>query len=419
MRILYLGARGSHANNATGQTLRCLYSAIPSADVLELVYDADSANDATNVFVIPESSAPADAALRAAIKVVRRSGRSTPQTIAPGLNDAIKNDTLTVRNRLWRDVRAAADVSPVRLPAALLARVAEFRPTVLHTLLGNVRIMKLALALSVKFDIPIVPHFMDDWPRTLYPNGELRNRARSLVKRALANVIARSPVLLCIGDKMAAEYGERYARPTHVAAYGIDQVSTPRFEARPPGGTRRLVYAGGLHLARQEVLEWVGSQLAPSHWSVDVFTSVAGPPNVNIRYRPEVSVDRVAEALADADALLFMESLLPSIADYTQLSVSTKTAQYVGANRPVVLIGPPGQASLDVLSESLGSMIRIESLSPVEGTRLLEYLEAGIPKTMEATTIPAALSGGVMRDSMIEAFTVAQKRWQQRGSWPQ
>ncbi|HCS61369.1 MAG TPA: hypothetical protein DIW46_08240 [Microbacterium sp.] len=398
--------------NATGQTLRSLYLDLPHENLLELVYTAGGESAVT----IPATVAPIDLALRGVVRAIRKlrgSGGDDPPT---ALNDAIKVDGQSTTARVWKDLRAAADVSPVRISRGLLAQIQDFGPDVIYTLLGNVRIMKLAIALSEELDIPIVPHFMDDWPGTLYPNGELGGRARSSALRSLDRVLDRSPVLVCIGDMMAAEYRQRYARPVHVAAFGIEEPATPAYTARRSASSRRLVYAGGLHLGRQHVLEWVASCLEGSDWMLEVYAPTSGTPTPNIRYMPPVAVGEISTLLAAADALLFVESLEPSIADYTRLSVSTKSAQYVGANRPAILIGPARQASIELLSENLAASIHIDRLSDASAVEIQFFLESGLPACIPARKVPPQFSGRAMRESMIAAIESAAEIWTSRGN---
>lgn len=395
-------------NNATGQTLRSLMCELPAENVFEVAYEALGR---TNAFMIPESAAPVDLLLRGGIRLVRTLRGRTEQGSATGLNDAIKIESLSWKQRLWRGFRAAADVSSVRVPRRLREAAQEFAPDAIYTLLGNVRIMKLAVALSEKLNVPIVPHFMDDWPSTLYPNGELRGRARLEVERTLERVVRRSPVVMCIGNRMAEQYNTTYARPTRVAAFGIEEERTPDYvpSSELP---RRLVYAGGLHLGRQRVLEWVASQLDNTGWIVDAYTPKAGATHANIRYQDPIPVEDVHAALSDADALLFVESLDPAVADYTRLSVSTKTAQYVGANRPVILIGPDGQASMDLLAQSLTSQVRFDELTDTTGRALREYLLQGLPAYLDAHDVPRSFSGRAMRETFNAAMAEAVMLWQ-------
>lgn len=403
MRILYLGASGSAMANATGQTLRSLFLDLPPENLVEAVYEAGGG---PRVLTIPDVAAPLDYVLRGGVRMFRRVRGGSDLRAPTGLNAAIRIDGLSAQQRLLRDLRAAADLSPVRVPRSLLSQVREFAPDVIYSLLGNVRMMKLAIALSDKLSVPIVPHFMDDWPSTLYPNGELEGRARKTVQRTLKGVIDRSPVVVCIGEQMAEEYHRAFDRPTYTAAYGVEETEAPDYEMRMEY-PRRLVYAGGLHLGRQQVLEWVASHLNGSGWTVVAYAPWRGSPHANIQYMDPIPVEQIPGTLASADALLFVESLEPAVAAYTRLSVSTKTAQYMAANRPVVLIGPSGQASIELLGRNLSSSIKIDEITESAGDGLRRFLKYGLPERMAARPVPRAFTGKAMREALVDAINDA------------
>lgn len=407
-RVLYLGAGGTGMGNATGQTLRSLLSGLSDDRLLQAVYEVNGIE--TRVLAIPESVALIDVVLRAPIRFLRRVRGVTPVPNAQGLNDAIKVSGTEFRTRIWRSLRAAADIAPVRLPERFVAEIRRFEPDVIYTLLGNVRMMKLAVELSKKLDIPIVPHFMDDWGGNLYPNGELGGFARRSVSRSFDRVITRSPNIVCIGERMAEEYRSQFARDAFVAAFGVDDSSTDGYTAAS-GDARTLVYTGGLHLGREAVIKWIASALQGTAWRVEVYAPSRGAPHPNITYRATVSVRDIGAVLASADALLFVESLDEAIADYTRLSVSTKVAQYVAANHPTVLVGPKSQASIQVLKQHLHSQILLTSLDERETAALRGYLVAGLPATIPGRRLPVEFTAEGMRNSLERAIGASVSEW--------
>lgn len=416
MKILYLGFSGTGEINATGQTLGSLYADLPKSDYLELLYNKTTAGSQDNVLEIPLAVAPIDLVLRKTIKLIRRlrGGQNIPSEA--GLNDSVRVSGISLGERFLRSARVLADISPVWLPRKFLKNVKQSSPEVIHSLLGNVRMMKVAIALSRKLGVPIVPHFMDDWPTTLYPNNELCGAARHAVNKSVDKLMSRSPVLICIGDQMASVYHQRYMKPTYVAAYGVEEKITLKYQ---PTNTslRQLVYAGGLHLGRQEVLEWVASCLVGTYWNVVVYAPQKGKPHINISYENSIPVDELQTTLAKADALLFVESFLPGIAEYTKLSVSTKTAQYVAANRPVVLAGPLEQASINLLKEYLASSWHVTEMTEEASLELKNFLEKGLSSQIEETSVPKEFTAKHMRQALLTAFDVARKAMAQVGDY--
>lgn len=108
-------------------------------------------------------------------------------------------------------MRAFSDLSPVCLPQEAVQWIKGFRPGVIYTCLGNVRMTKLTLAISrAAGNVPVVPHFMDDWPSTLYADGRLGGLPRRIFQRHLRRLFGSVPLGFCIGSHMAAEYASRY-----------------------------------------------------------------------------------------------------------------------------------------------------------------------------------------------------------------
>lgn len=408
------------ANNATGITLRSLYRDAPDLDVTTLAYSNYGTVLSDDTVEIPALAAPIDFALRGAVRLLRRLGRRGRPASLSTDNDAIRvRGRLTRREAVWRDIRALADVSPVWIPPGLHHTLEAIRPQVVHTLLGNVRMMRIALAISSRYGIPIVPHFMDDWAATIYINGELKGAARRSVEKLMNRIIQRAPELLVIGEAMRSEYSVRYSTRCTVAALGVDESDyRPISNAnRSQKSLRELVYVGGLHLGRARQIEDVAEALLGSQWKVVVYSSKS--PGIVDRaraeYRETVDEKDVATALQDADALLFVESVDEEIAEYTRLSVSTKVPQYIAAARPVVVIGPADQASVRALLAHAGTSVYVDLRSEWGRRDLCGFLGRDRPPPNldpdpEPGPVPSAFVRSTMTNSMITAFNRAVQK---------
>lgn len=359
VRVLYVGAKPIGSNDATGQTLATIYTGLPPESVLQLV-DTPGPQPQPNVVSIPEMATPLPAALHWALQRLRASGLPAPEIAADGLNAAIQREQLTVGSRLRREVKAAADLTPVRLPGSTVRAIAEFRPTVIHSLLGSCKMMLLALKLSKRFDVPIVPHFMDNWMMSLYPNRELYGWAHKRSLQLLDRVLDRSPLCLTIGSAMAADFRSRMGIECVPVGNSVDPGDyTAGGWPRGVGASesKELVYVGGLHLGRADVLVQLADVMRESplsDWTLVAHTPVsdaerylAGNLPSNLKWGGEIHVEDVPRRLTEADALLFIESENSNISNFTQLSVSTKVPQYLAANRPLLIVGPTGQASVE------------------------------------------------------------------------
>ena len=223
------------------------------------------------------------------------------------------------------ELRAAGDLSGLRMSSGLREWIAEFRPDVVYAVLGgNTRLLRLAADVATVCDKPLVPHFLDDWPSTLYTGGELFGLARRRMSADLARVIHASAAGVCVSQPMADEYRARYRLPFVVFGNCVDEsafgerVSTP---AALPGGARpavRLVYVGGLGNGRWRSLVAVaaamrtagdGARLVIHTPAADLRAyggALVALPGV--RMGGEIDSAQVPQALADAEILLHVES---------------------------------------------------------------------------------------------------------------
>jgi hypothetical protein len=324
--------------------------------------------------------------------------RRGPAVPSDGLNSSVRPvDGLDRARRLRYEVATALDLSPVRIPRGLRGRIREFRPEVVHSLLGSVRTMRLARGLARTFDLPLVPHFMDDWPVTLYTHAQLWGLAERPTVRLIREIIEEAPLLLTIGTDMAAEYGSRYGKECVVVGNSVDPGD---FDLPGPiRPERTMCYVGGLHLGRARVLAELARSIESnpvfSSWRIDIFCSPSDATGARrladssrvIRYRGGVPPTQVPEVVCRAGALLFVESDDPDLLRFTRLSVSTKVPQYLAARRPVLAIGPESQASIRLLTRSPSTVFASAPTGSVISTAL-ERLDRLLPGSRPDSVAP-------------------------------
>jgi glycosyltransferase involved in cell wall biosynthesis len=305
-------------------------------------------------------------------KLLTRRGRSVLRG-AP-MTPAVRLDRRggSARASWHARLRAAADLSPVWIPRGLLERVRDFRPDVVYSTLGSVRMMRLAIRLARVCERPLVAHFMDDWPTTLYSGGELLGYARRAVHAGLRGVVRAGDRGIGISGAMAGEFQRRYGLP--FAAFGncVDDssFSPPGSAAEPAGGGDaaaadrpvRLVYVGGLHLDRWQPLRGIAAALdaidAPGAPNARGHLTIYAPERDlaahgvrlagfrNTRLAASLSAAEVPGVMRTADVLVHVESFDERLQEYTRFSLSTKIPQYMAAGRAVFGHGPEDLASM-------------------------------------------------------------------------
>jgi len=374
-RVLVVGAEPFSYHTGTGITLSNLFRGWP-ADRLAQVHSAATppANDVCGSFrFFPPRPAIVD-------RLVRR-GRVPGRVAAgagPAAPDAVRGGW---RRLVHRELRAAADVRPLHVPRGLRSWAMRQQPDVIYSMLGSVRVMTLVRRLADVTGAPVVPHFMDDWPSTLYAARDLGGLGRWRLTEAIRQVVRRAPFGLCIGDEMAREYEERYGIRFTAFMNCVDQAAFDQYrESRPVGvdATGRqvveFVYVGGLHLGRWESLARIGRALesaVPGSARLTVHAPERDLARYGDAFRPlsavrlghSVASAEVGGVLAGADVLVHVESFAPDTARYTRLSVSTKLPQYLAAGRPVLAHGPAELASMRHLQRA-GAAVLVGAEEP-------------------------------------------------------
>jgi glycosyltransferase involved in cell wall biosynthesis len=271
----------------------------------------------------------------------------------------------------------ALDLVPYHLPEDICDWICTFRPEVIYSMLGSARISRVALGLAAARGVPLVPHFMDDWPRTLYRDSILAPWLRLVLTRQLHGLLARATVRLTIGDEMATEYERRYGGSflPFMNCVELKPLSQP-----PRRDTMRLIYLGGLHLNRWRCLADIGAAVeAVSRQGTSaellIYTSAQGcaeyehvlnrPPYM--RMAGHVPPDVVPAVQRDADILVHVEAFDRASRRYTRYSISTKIPEYMAAGRPVLAYGPAEAASLKYVAGSgCGVVVSEQSVDAIQ-----------------------------------------------------
>lgn len=288
----------------------------------------------------------------------------------------------TSRAQMHSEMRALADISPIRTPGDLIEWVRVFEPNLVYSLLGNVRMMRLATAVSELADVPLVPHFMDDWPTTLYSGGELFGRARATVESAMREVLSRAPAGLAISDAMSEEYSRRFGIKFTTFGNSVDSATLDMAHVtatRRNDGVLDLMYVGGLHLERWRSLMMLSDCLNNLNDRGPIARLIVYAPKNDLRQfgaildnSPHVHIGGSLEpadvpaAIAAADILVHVESFDEQIRRFTRLSLSTKIPQYLAAGRPIIAFGPGEAASMrHIASVGAGIVVSSTDLAPL------------------------------------------------------
>lgn len=265
-----------------------------------------------------------------------------------------------------RQLNNLSELFAYQLSPAFQDWIQGVNPQVIYSPLASVRIMGVACTLSEMAQVRIVPHFMDDWPATLYRSSAFAPVLRARLAAALQRVLKRSSIGLTIGDAMAREYTRRFGLAFEPF---MNCVEEQRLATCSPQSTPRraveFVYTGGLHLKRWQSLREIGAALLRlrGRGVVGELRIYTGSDEAKcygraltlepaMRVAGSLPADQVAEVQRSADCLVHVESFNQRHRRFTRYSISTKIPEYLGSGRPLLAYGPGEVASLQYIQES-------------------------------------------------------------------
>jgi hypothetical protein len=386
-RVLHVGFTDLGPSNSAAATLHRAFGGYPEDRILQMVLRP----------IGPETlSATARGQARTDLALSRLRARSVAPS-APGVAQGVGGKSIIARLRYA--LSTLSDLRPVTIPRSSIAAIERFQPEVIHCPVWGVRSIRLVVAVATRLKIPVVPHFMDDWPSTAYRSGALTRPARAMLRADLAKLLAHSPRLLVIGAAMASEYSRRYERPCTV----VGPCLTPeerRASAAVADHSSGLTYIGGLTNHRWRAIEAVAAALPPGvplrmhvpAVDTDQLLAIMGRHS-NVLCAGSLAPEQAASAAASCGALLFVETDEEPLSTYTRLSVSGKVASYLFAGRPVLAVGPPNQASIQELG-----------LSPLTVTaQPREELTSHVASVLKFASRPTDLPADYM-DHLVDRF---------------
>jgi glycosyltransferase involved in cell wall biosynthesis len=330
--------------------------------------------------------------------------------------------------RLRRTLEAWADLLPFQLSEDLLASIRVFQPQVLYTTLGSIRMITLANVLSNRLKIPIVPHFMDDWPRTYHAKEFLAIVPRIVLRHKLKRLFRQASMGMAISPYMVDAYRDRYGIPFE-AFMNCAECQNEFHDTSEGEGSLRMAFVGGLHLGRMAMLkdfEAALSILRDEGCMVDfrVFVLPRDMPSVRDQFGETSPVKICAElpfgempaVLADSDVLVHLESFDSNSRQYTLLSLSTKIPLYFATGRPILVYGAPEVGTSRYIRDT-GTGLLVGNQSIVELSDAIRKMatDPGCRKAMGKRARAAALTS---HDASTERRRFAQTLWRGTGYQP-
>ena len=360
-KVLIINDQSIFKNNATGITMRSLFQEWPENCIFELCLDDEKynlnycVNTKCVISLFPIQKLMRNVAHKNNVAVQQ------PKTISNS-RDPIKN---RINKRIRRLFINVADLSPMFMSSELCREIDKFCPNAIYTLGGNVSVMKLAVYISDHYDIPIIIHFMDDWPHYLQDE---RGFGQQFYKRKmlkwLRRLYKRTQRCIAISDQMAKVY-KNETGIDHIAF--MNSVNTKQLECSKKVQDDKLVavYAGGLHLDRWQALIEVQNVLKQkaAQKKRDVEFRIYTKPEDIEKYASEfdpkitsfqkyINHNEIKSIYEEADILVHAEVANPLLVGYFRFSISTKIPEYLATGRTVLFYGPKEMGLYTYLRDS-------------------------------------------------------------------
>ena len=218
--------------------------------------------------------------------------------------------------------------------------------------------------------VPLDIYITDDYVLNADPQGWLAKYLLRKLRVVYRDVFLRARHVFVIGEDMASafslEYGRKFIPIMNSVTIPSDlSVGSAVSSSK---GCIDFVYAGGLHLGREESLVKFGCLLQNAGRSLGVEVrltvySLQRPSDETERRFLECGVvfggalgqDAIAVRLANSDFVLHVESFEDRYRKLTKLSVSTKIPEYLVSGACLVAFGPSELASIRLVEKnSLG-----------------------------------------------------------------
>lgn len=284
----------------------------------------------------------------------------TPQAGSPSFRDRIRAGVFSILRRGF----AGEIPHTARLSPDLKKWIADFKPDLIYSILGSNMTMEMVNLVRKRFDLPVVIHFMDDWPSFLYSRGALSFIERRKMRRLLEKLMASAATRLTICPSMTRAYEKNYAHPFKAFQNTVDVDQWRPFSKSElsPAKPARLLYAGSVfpyaqHSSLADICRAVAELNDEGH---DIEIEIASPVDMTApflsRYEIHPSIvvsDAIQDdetfyrRLGEADALLLPVNFDPFTFKWIRLSMPTKVPAYLASGTPILIYGPEGVAQVD------------------------------------------------------------------------
>lgn len=288
--------------------------------------------------------------------------RKANETIGtPVMDSSVGDNVISFKRYIRYFLASCFTVLTYRISRSLKRFIEDAKPDIIYSDAQNLATVKLVRRISTTYHIPIIFHFLDDWPNTEYKSSLITKPFSLILNKEIKGLLKETSSVFCISDVMCREYERRYHGKDYITMLNsIDDFPDSR---EPSEKVTLFAYAGSLYLDRDKTLLSICKALAQKNilsCRLDIFSNPCHWESVKqefinfpfVHYLGFISHDDLMERLRNYDVLLFVESFNKSLIQYSKYSLSTRIPEYLATGRIILAIGPSGQASLDYLKDN-------------------------------------------------------------------
>lgn len=237
----------------------------------------------------------------------------------------------------------------------LISWVHKFKPEVLYGVCSDLNSVRFLRQIQQVFGLPLVLHFMDDWPENLYRQSFISRLVRKSYLKEFSKLVQSADVAIAISKEMADEYEKRYKRQVLTLPMPAD-LDVYKAVARSQwleGRPFRLRYGGRVGWAIQESLSDIARAVhslrkmgADVTFDLATFQKDQVPSVCNALSGVNI---QIPGPLADLPYLQTESDVLVICYDFdarsfsqARYSMPSKLADCMASGTPILVYGPPG-----------------------------------------------------------------------------
>lgn len=291
-------------------------------------------------------------------RLARRKSRAESKSVLSLAERKWQRAYRALEGYLRRGLDFSLECMNFSLDKSILRALDELRPQVMYSVLGTPRLINLASSLSKRYQIPLVPHIMDDWPANFNRTKPTNRILQAFINMKVPEVFRKAPFRFAIGPELSNLLGSRYGVHFEPLMNCVNFDRRQPYDRLPNTGIVNFAYVGGLHSNRMVYFNDIGSALMrlrsrDVHGNIIIYRQ-----NQDLRHgfhlaHPEVmryaTPDEEAlleSSSAKIDAFIHVDTFDSAYVDYFRHSLSAKLPWCMAGGVPFLAYGPQDNATM-------------------------------------------------------------------------